>query len=245
MGTAKELDKLISLHEELKCCPQGKIGDAEKYFSNLQLLPGQFAYIIDIARGEIAGHKGFDSFLGYRPEEVNLHFLYTMFHPDEAEMMQAIVARAWQTLLPLKLKPFELQFSLDYRIRKANGEYIRVFRQSTNAETDDRGTATVTLSLCSDITHIKNNGPVSYQWQGTGDQTMDILDLINAKLVHLSRREIELLRLLAEGYSSDRAAEKLNISAHTVSTHRKNMLRRTNLNSTVELIIYAIRYKLI
>lgn len=57
----------------------------------------------------------------------------------------------------------------------------------------------------------------------------------------LSVREREVIRLVAEGMSSKMIADALGISARTVETHRNHLLRRLKLNSTVELVRYAIR----
>lgn len=55
----------------------------------------------------------------------------------------------------------------------------------------------------------------------------------------LTSREIEIIKLLAKGLSSPEIAEKLFISENTVETHRRNILRKTNTHSTVELINYS------
>ncbi|HLO42754.1 MAG TPA: response regulator transcription factor [Leadbetterella sp.] len=52
----------------------------------------------------------------------------------------------------------------------------------------------------------------------------------------LSKKELEILRLVAEGMSSQDIAEKLDLSVRTVSNHRANMLRKTNINNTTELV---------
>jgi len=57
----------------------------------------------------------------------------------------------------------------------------------------------------------------------------------------LTPRERELLQLLAEGKTTKEIATALNLSPHTVETHRANVLRKLNLNSLPELILYAVR----
>ena len=57
----------------------------------------------------------------------------------------------------------------------------------------------------------------------------------------LTTREREVLQLLAEGKSNKEAAAVLNLSLHTVETHRSNILQKLNLHSGAELILYAIR----
>jgi len=52
----------------------------------------------------------------------------------------------------------------------------------------------------------------------------------------LSERELEVLRLIASGYSSKQLADKLNISNHTAISHRKNLLEKFRVKNTAELI---------
>jgi DNA-binding NarL/FixJ family response regulator len=52
----------------------------------------------------------------------------------------------------------------------------------------------------------------------------------------LSKKELEILQLVAKGLSSQEIAEKLELSVRTVSNHRANMLRKTNINNTTELV---------
>jgi DNA-binding NarL/FixJ family response regulator len=61
----------------------------------------------------------------------------------------------------------------------------------------------------------------------------------------LTRREQEVLRLLAEGLSAKKIAEKLFISPKTVENHRTNIMNKLDLHSTVELVRYAARLGLI
>lgn len=57
----------------------------------------------------------------------------------------------------------------------------------------------------------------------------------------LTAREREVLQLLAEGKSNKEAATMLNLSLHTIETHRANILQKLNLHGQAELILYAVR----
>ncbi len=57
---------------------------------------------------------------------------------------------------------------------------------------------------------------------------------------HLTEREIEVIKLIAEGLSLREIGERLYISARTVETHKKNILEKLDLHSTVDLVKYAI-----
>lgn len=57
----------------------------------------------------------------------------------------------------------------------------------------------------------------------------------------LTTREIEVLGLIAQGMSSVRIAQRLEISFETVKVHRRNMLRKSEAQNTFELIRMAIK----
>jgi DNA-binding NarL/FixJ family response regulator len=61
----------------------------------------------------------------------------------------------------------------------------------------------------------------------------------------LSRRELQVLKLIAEAYTSDRIAEELSLSRRTVDRHRENILAKLGMRDRVELTRYAIRRGLV
>ncbi len=61
----------------------------------------------------------------------------------------------------------------------------------------------------------------------------------------LSRREREVLRLIAEGTRSPSIAEQLHISLGTVEVHRRNIMRKLGLRTVAELTRYAVREGLV
>ncbi|MBK9222338.1 MAG: response regulator transcription factor [Saprospiraceae bacterium] len=64
-------------------------------------------------------------------------------------------------------------------------------------------------------------------------------------LSHLTDREIEILKLIAEGFSSTEIGTKLFISPRTVDTHRNNLIQKLNVNGIVGLVKFAFQNKLI
>lgn len=61
----------------------------------------------------------------------------------------------------------------------------------------------------------------------------------------LTVRETEILGLLATGFSTQRAADKLNLSPHTIHTHRKSIIKKLSIKSPTEFVLYAIDFGLI
>ena len=65
------------------------------------------------------------------------------------------------------------------------------------------------------------------------------------KEVPLTKREIEILKLIASGYSNQEIANILYISYNTVDTHRKNIMHKLAIKNTAGLVRYAIEKGLI
>lgn len=71
------------------------------------------------------------------------------------------------------------------------------------------------------------------------DQKKNALAMENCDPTTLSEREMEILSLVGEGLTTAAIAEKLCLSSHTISTHRKNIIRKLGVNSTGELVAFA------
>lgn len=61
----------------------------------------------------------------------------------------------------------------------------------------------------------------------------------------LTDREKEVLQLLAEGRSNKEVAALLDVGVSTVETHRANLMQKLNLHSTADIVLYAVRKRLI
>jgi two-component system response regulator NreC len=60
----------------------------------------------------------------------------------------------------------------------------------------------------------------------------------------LTPREIEVLHLIAKGYTNGQIANELSLSVRTVESHRANLMSKLELRSRVELVRYAIEHGL-
>jgi two-component system response regulator NreC len=61
----------------------------------------------------------------------------------------------------------------------------------------------------------------------------------------LTRREVDVLKLIAQGYTNRQTAEALSISVRTVESHRANLMGKLNLRSRVDLVRYAKEHEFI
>ncbi|MDD4051066.1 MAG: response regulator transcription factor [candidate division Zixibacteria bacterium] len=86
------------------------------------------------------------------------------------------------------------------------------------------------------------SGPAGYEmvqgYVNPGDNIEDTEGI-------MTRRETELARLLAEGYSTKEAAARLNISVKTAETHRAAVMKKLRAKNVTDIVKYCIRNKLI
>jgi DNA-binding NarL/FixJ family response regulator len=64
------------------------------------------------------------------------------------------------------------------------------------------------------------------------------------KEMPLTRREIEIIKLISDDLTNNEIAEKLNISLRTVETHRRNLMQKLEVRSTVGLIRWALQHNI-
>jgi len=63
--------------------------------------------------------------------------------------------------------------------------------------------------------------------------------------LNVSDREIEIIVEIALGLSNKQIADKLNLSTHTVNTHRKNIMAKLGVNNTAGIVMFAVKNKLL
>lgn len=77
------------------------------------------------------------------------------------------------------------------------------------------------------------------------DEIINNQQSYNQISTNLSSRELEVLQYLAKGFTSQTIANALNISFHTIESHRKSLLKKMKVNNTAELIQLATKANLI
>lgn len=63
--------------------------------------------------------------------------------------------------------------------------------------------------------------------------------------LNISEREVEIIKLIAEGFINKEIADKLFLSTHTVNTHRKNIMSKLGVSNATGIVIFAVREKLV
>jgi len=92
-----------------------------------------------------------------------------------------------------------------------------------------------------------NNGPFMSGESAAKNESEEQTDKNDVFLLKhkISDREMDVVRLIAEGLNSEEIAKRLFLSEHTIKTHRKNILEKLDLNNTAELISFIHKNKLL
>lgn len=72
-----------------------------------------------------------------------------------------------------------------------------------------------------------------------------VIDTERLLKIALTKRELDVLRLIAQELSGTEIAEKLFIAASTVETHRKHLMQKLGVQTTIGLVKYAIKFQLV
>jgi len=71
------------------------------------------------------------------------------------------------------------------------------------------------------------------------------LDSFTCEPVLISKRESEIITLIAEGNTNTQIADQLFLSSHTINTHRKNIMSKLGVKNTAGIVMYAVKTNLI
>lgn len=178
-----------------------------------------------------------------------LPFMAHIMHPDDLPKTLKLLKFIWNFLLALPTPERQkYKFNSDYRIIKPDGSFVRILEQNTILQLDRKGNITHLLGTGSEITHWKKTEDVIASVVCTEDDTCFFCssddDCLKSQAL-LSKREREIIKLIADGYNSKYIADKLFISFHTVNTHRQNIIEKTHTKNVTGLIQFAVCHGLI
>ena len=244
----KPLEPFEELHRFVESLPHDKSVELPDFqpcdikgFEELTNFGSQFIYIYDFPRGEVNYiSSGIQKIFGYDPGEVNMQFLYEKIHPDDrGGVAEATIDALQGTIDNLMTKPGRLKFSVNYRFRKKDGSYLHVLRHQTVQQTDEQGNILRTIGIIVELGHIPDFNGVTGKMVDNESGILIYSRPYSGQDSLFSTREKEIILLLANGRKTDEIAEELFISPNTVSTHRKNMLRKHAVKNTAELILFS------
>jgi len=184
--------------------------------------------------------------LGYSIEEIDVSLILNSIHPEDQPFFLNFEREVMTFFAALSIHQIpNYKVSYDYRIKKKDGNYIRILQQVITINYDKDGQILKTLGVHTNISHIKLTGKPTLSFIGLlGEPSyynVQVNEIFKVSDLQISKREREILCLLVDGEISKKIGLILNISMHTVNTHRRNLLSKTLTNNIAELITKAIK----
>ncbi|MAB47624.1 MAG: helix-turn-helix transcriptional regulator [Flavobacteriaceae bacterium] len=189
--------------------------------------------------------KNYKASLGLDPNELKekgMRYFWSRIHPEDVEFwLQALNSLMKFTLSEIpKEKRQDASYTWNFRFKNAQNVYVNVVQNTTPLIFDSENKPIIGLAHYT-IMHpdVKLDITASAKLLNDKQEYETIyFDSFSQKLLHdsVTNRERDIIRLLILDKTSKEISEKLNISSHTVDTHRRNILKKLDITSTGELV---------
>jgi len=189
---------------------------------------------------------GFDEVVGQARSEEELFDLIGLFSPDLVILDFVTGGFSLDTIVKLKarsrirvlaLTDAQRGVTLVHALRAGVDGYVKKDCDLQEIVDAVRETQRGRKFFCSQILD-------TIRREGIDLESLDVVDPDCAG-VSLSKRELEVIRLIAEGFTNPQISEKLFVSPHTVTTHRRNILQKLGVNNTASVVLYAVQAGLV
>lgn len=191
-----------------------------------------------------------EKLLGYSSDSFSVEKLISKVHPDDIGLViknEALAGLFFKKYISQEEIPF-YKVTYQYRVKNSKDIYRLFLHQAITLTKDKHGLISKTFINLSDITKFGEMGNrfVSFiDIRGIRSYANINMEEDLIKIVQegdsLTKREMEILHLISEGYNSKKIAKKLFISYDTVRTHRNNIISRNNFNSINHAVAHYIR----
>ncbi|MGE5942788.1 MAG: LuxR C-terminal-related transcriptional regulator [Flavobacteriales bacterium] len=228
------------------------------YLANM-FCPGPFYYyVIDSPSLSLDfASDSIKTIIGINPTKFQLKDFVDIIHPDDIAFFmrcEDIVAFFLKNCIsPKKIVNYKINYCL--REKTSSGNFKLFLLQTVTLKTSEKGELLKVFGVHTDINHITsennrrlsliglNGEPSYYEIDVFDDHVFENFTpyKYQVETPHFTKRELEILKLLAQGYNTNQISNCLSISPKTVLTHRNNMLQKFKLKNTVELIAKSIR----
>jgi DNA-binding CsgD family transcriptional regulator len=232
--------KFIETHN-----PKGFIGIDRNDTSLLELEKlmesnKQFFFVGDILRMKINYTSSrCIEMIGIQPDELTPYHFRESVHPDDAQRQGSGTTQLFKIANELFMaKKGSGLLSTNLRMRNSIGHYSDILFQCYLFYSDSPIRTVHILQIHTDIEYFKKSRNNIHYYVGSDLSYFRYPDEELLRLGNpLSDREFEIVKLIEKGLNSEKIAEKLFLSIHTINTHRSNIVNKTGYNTIAELII--------
>lgn len=197
-------------------------------------------YVIDFTKSNMSFAKGFEPFLGYQDAAMSLEKYLTLIHQDDVDLVGRIGAATISHTHENPKNNKNNVLYLTFRIKNSRGQFIRVLSQSSLLETDAEGNMISSLIKVSDLSFIEDEEVVRYKFVAENlDQEAFKEKIYGSQKAIFTDRELDVINEIDQKKTNAEIAESLDISKHTVATHRKKIMKKSGCHSAEELLAFC------
>ena len=209
-------------------------------FKDFGLFNNDCIYVFDFATNKIIYTSGFEKVLGFKEAIIDYEFIMNNIHPEDANIVGRIIRGAVLYCIEYPQNSRGSLMTIKYRRKKANGEYATVFSQASIYERFENGMPSKSVARLIDISLLNNSTHVNWSFEANDfDKRAFRKEINKAYDGFFSDREIDIIKELVVGSTSQLISKKLEISKHTVATHRKNIYKKSNCHNLPELMSFS------
>ncbi|MEX1188235.1 MAG: LuxR C-terminal-related transcriptional regulator [Bacteroidia bacterium] len=204
-------------------------------------------YIIDYNVGNyVYANEALARLIGIKKGEIiNSHIstLSNYIHPSDYDSLMSVLIKAGTSIK--KLRPDDrkgVNFKTFYRIKKADMSYCWCMQSNKILEDQSTGSSIDIGTVTCLPDHHAVDRVAGYL--KIGNKTTEILPGVEEEdpLKALSQRQREVLNMVGKGFNSREISEKLGLSEETIKIHRKKILKKLKVNSSIQAIRILQRY---
>lgn len=175
-------------------------------------------------------------------EQNGLTHFFEHLHPEDRRLITEKTLPLYKKMLKeCSLKERKLlNASLNYRIKAdENGLYRHVLAQLSLRSVNEFGMPVLLLGVFSQLNIDQYLGQDFKLYLSENGVTTKVLLDEHLSSNPLTNKEMDVMQLIAQGFSSKEIAVKFNISKHTVDTHRRKVLKKLDVSNSIEAVIYC------
>lgn len=200
----------------------------------------------DIEKHEVTGDERWPAMLGYLPGELL---------QDEAQWLALIDPRdrsEFDRTMAAYLAGDSSHYQSEYRLRHTDGHWVAVEARGKVTRRDERGAPLRMVGTVLDITQRKrlNEEGLALLKQienliRKNEVNPPAVPADRSPLTSLTKREQQILVMIAEGMTSAQIGLQLQLSTNTIVSHRKNLMAKLKLHTTAQVTRFAMDHELL
>ena len=230
-----------------------EISEDFKRFASIFALGNSYLYIVNLHDFELEYvSDSVERFVSKKVSDIDIRDLLQTVIPEEIELinLKSKVISDFYTAFLDKENVLSYKNMFTYRMKDAGGKMRTMLYQAFPLSVLENGTPEHVFCIQTDVSHLKvtSTNTISFIHMNGGKSYFNVeiskgkfdpvaCDAGNKDFSELlSEREKQIVIRLSRGLNAEQIAEELNLSPHTIKTHRRNVLQKSGCTNTTELV---------